>query len=110
MNVTLELIGAGLAGLGFLALFVGAVGLVRWPDIYTRLHAAHAAAIFGAPVALLGVALCAPTWAIALKVIALGALVTALAPTAIQIIGAAAHNAGETARVGPPPDSKRGTR
>jgi multisubunit Na+/H+ antiporter MnhG subunit len=64
----------------------------------------------GAPVALLGVALAAPTWAIALKIIALGALVTALAPTAIQIIGAAAHNAGEPARVGPPPDSKRGTR
>jgi multicomponent Na+:H+ antiporter subunit G len=108
MTGIMDLIGSGHAGHGFLALFGGAVGLVRWPDVYTRLHAAHAAAIVGAPVALLGVALAAPTWAIALKIIALGALVTALAPTAIQIIGAAAHNAGETARVGPPPDSGRG--
>lgn len=93
-------IGAVLAGAGFLALAVGAFGLLRWPDVFTRLHAAHAAVVVGAPVALLGVAIAAPSWTIAVKVVALGALIAALAPTAVQIIGATAHNSGETARIG----------
>jgi multicomponent Na+:H+ antiporter subunit G len=100
VNIDPSIVGAALAGCGFLALFVGALGLARWPDVYTRLHAAHAAAVLGAPLALLGVAIASPTFMIGLKVVGLGALIVALAPTAVQIIGAAAHNSGETARVG----------
>ncbi|MBU6372760.1 MAG: monovalent cation/H(+) antiporter subunit G [Alphaproteobacteria bacterium] len=100
MTIDAGLIGAVLTGAGFLALAIGAVGLVRWPDVFTRLHAAHAAVVVGAPVALLGVAIASPTWTIAVKVVALGAVIAALAPTAVQIIGATAHNSGETARVG----------
>jgi multicomponent Na+:H+ antiporter subunit G len=100
VSAHLPVVGAVLAGLGFLTMFVGAVGLVRWPDVYTRLHAAHAAAALGAPLALAGLALAAPTFMIAVKIVALGALIVALSPTAVQIIGAAAHNSGATARVG----------
>lgn len=100
MTIDTVLIGAVLAGAGFLALAVGAIGLVRWPDVFTRLHAVHAAVVVGAPVALLGVAIASPSWTIAVKVIVLGAVMSALAPTAVQIIGATAHNAGERARIG----------
>ena len=100
MTIDAAAIGAVLAGAGFLALFVGAVGLLRWPDVFTRLHAVHAAVIVGAPVTLVGVAIASPSWTIAVKVIALGAVIAALAPTAVQIIGATAHNAGDSARIG----------
>jgi len=92
--------GVALACLGCAVLGIGGLGLLRWSDVYSRLHAAHAAIVFGAPVALAGLAIASPTWGIALKALGLGALIVALAPTAIQLIGAAAHNAGETAHVG----------
>ncbi|MGQ0533146.1 MAG: monovalent cation/H(+) antiporter subunit G [Caulobacteraceae bacterium] len=91
----LRLVLSGLAvaaGLGLMA--GGALGLLRFPDLYTRLHAANAADIVGSVIVILGLAIVAPDAAIALRLLLLAALITALGPTLIHLVAQAAHAAG----------------
>lgn len=80
------------AGIAFLAF--GSVGIVRFPDVYTRLHAMGKSDTLGAMLSLLGLALIHGGGAEAVKV-GLVALFVALAnPTATHAIGRAAWTAG----------------
>jgi multicomponent Na+:H+ antiporter subunit G len=63
-----------LSGAAFTLL--GALGLVRMPDVYNRIQAGTKAVTLGALSLLLGVALLHPTWWSKLLVIALMILVT----------------------------------
>ena len=50
----LELIGGVFVGAGAFFILSGAVGLVRMPDFYTRLHPAGVKDSFGAPLVFIG--------------------------------------------------------
>lgn len=62
-----------LAGAGFF--FAGTVGLVRFPDVYSRLHALAKADNLGLGLVLLGLALQADSLALALKLLLIWPLV-----------------------------------
>jgi multicomponent Na+:H+ antiporter subunit G len=52
---------------GSLLSALAALGILRFPDIYTRLHAASKAGPLGAGLILLGVAFASGDWAIAIR-------------------------------------------
>ncbi|WP_223202163.1 monovalent cation/H(+) antiporter subunit G [Propioniciclava sp. MC1595] len=61
----LDLVGAVLLLLGSLFCLAAAVGVVRFPDVLTRLHAATKPQVFGLTLILTGVALTLRTWPVA---------------------------------------------
>ena len=78
---------------GALISLLGAIGLVRLPDSYSRMHAASKAGVLGAVLVLSGVA-AASNAEIALEVL-LGVLVLlASAPLAAHLLSRAAYRAG----------------
>lgn len=77
-----------LAG-GFFCL-VGALGLLRMPDIYTRMHAASVLETLGADLILLGLVLQAGFTLIAVKLLMIGLLIFFASPTASHALARAA--------------------
>ncbi len=88
-----------LAGLIFMA--GGTLGVLRFPDFYTRLHAANVSDALGGVTLILGLALSADDGAVGLKLVLLAALVMATSPTVAQMIANAAHAAGLAPLAGP---------
>jgi multicomponent Na+:H+ antiporter subunit G len=72
----------------------GAIGLLRFPDLYTRLHAASAADATGAVLFLVGLAIVAQDWGVALRLGLLAALLGAAGPALTHFVASAAHAAG----------------
>mgnify|MGYP006198128455 FL=1 len=78
---------------GALISLLGAIGVVRLPDSYSRMHAASKAGVLGAVLVLSGVAV-ASNAEVALEVL-LGVLVLlASAPLAAHVLSRAAYRAG----------------
>ncbi|HRP65764.1 MAG TPA: monovalent cation/H(+) antiporter subunit G [Thauera sp.] len=85
--------------LGSLIGLVGAIGVLRLPDSYTRMHAASKAGALGAALILGGVA-AASSGAFALAAMFALVIVLATAPLAAHAMGRAAHRSGLTPRTG----------
>lgn len=94
----LEFVRLGVSGLvvavGLVMIAGGALGLLRFPDLYTRLHAANVADVAGSVVVVLGLAIAAPDWGIAVRLLLLAALLMSLGPTLTHLVAQAAHAAG----------------
>jgi len=86
------------AGLFFTAGSV--LGLLRFPDFYTRLHASRVGQGLGAPLVLVGLAIASADGAVAVRLLLLAALVAAIGPTLTHLSANAAHAAGLTPIVG----------
>mgnify|MGYP001809864353 FL=1 len=86
---------------GLLVLLTAGLGLLRFPDFYTRAHATLAAETVGA--GLLLIALAASAWdsAITLRLALLGVAMAALAPARIHALGVGAHGGGLAPVIGP---------
>ena len=69
---------------------VGAIGLIRMPDFYTRVHAASVIETLGAGLVLLGLLLQAGWTLPAVKVLMLGLLIFFASPTATHALARAA--------------------
>lgn len=54
MSAALDIVGAVLLGLGSVALLVGALGLLRFPDLFSRMHAAGVTDSLGGGSILIG--------------------------------------------------------
>jgi multicomponent Na+:H+ antiporter subunit G len=80
--------------LGLVLMAGGALGLLRFPDLYTRLHAASVSDVIGSVTVILGLAIAAPDGSIAVRLLLLAALIVALGPTLTHLVGQAAHAAG----------------
>jgi multicomponent Na+:H+ antiporter subunit G len=79
---------------GSLLSAVAALGILRFPDVYTRLHAASKAGPLGAGLILLGVAFAAGDWAIAVRCV-LGFLFLILtSPVSAHLLARAALRSG----------------
>ena len=76
------------AGAAFCA--IGALGLVRMPDFYTRMHGAGITDTAGAGLMLLGMILQAGLTLIAVKLLMIGLLLLFTSPTATHALAKAA--------------------
>ena len=88
---------------------VGAVGLLRMPDFYTRMHAASVIDTLGAGFILLGLVLQAGFTLVAVKLLMVGLLIFFASPTATHALARAAMVRGLKPLLGRPteePSSK----
>jgi len=74
---------------GGLFCVIGAVGLLRMPDFYTRMHAASVIETLGAGLILLGLILQAGATLVAVKLLMLGLLILFVSPTATHALARA---------------------
>ena len=97
MHVFTELrpfMGGAFCLLGGLLAVVGSIGVLRFPDFYTRLHAASVTDTGAVLAFLLGMALLAPSVLILIKLLAVGFFLFLTGPTSSHAIANAAHTAG----------------
>jgi multicomponent Na+:H+ antiporter subunit G len=87
-------LGVLLIAVGLVCMAGGTIGLLRFPDFYTRLHAVRVSDGLGTAIVLLGLAVVSGDTAIAVRLVLLAALVAALAPTFSHLLAHAAHAAG----------------
>ena len=77
-------------GAGGLACIVGALGLLRMPDLFTRMHAASLVDTVGAGFVLLGLALQAGLTLVTVKLAIIALLIFFTSPTATHALARAA--------------------
>lgn len=73
---------------------IGALGLLRMPEFYTRLHAASVTDTLGAGLVLLGLILQAGLTLVAVKLVMIGLLLFFTGPVAAHALAKAALNRG----------------
>lgn len=98
VSAVLDLVRTALSGvvvaIGLMLMAGGALGLLRFPDVYTRLHAANVADAVGPVIIVLGLVIAAPDWNVAFRLILLAVLIASAGPTLTHLIAQAAHAAG----------------
>lgn len=94
LNDVRPVIGAALCLLGATLAVIGTVGVLRFPDFYTRLHATSVTDTSSATALLLGMALMAPSWIVVAKLAAIWLFIFLTSPTATHAVANAAHVAG----------------
>tara|TARA_Y100000766_G_scaffold279880_1_gene288828 strand:+ start:402 stop:734 length:333 start_codon:yes stop_codon:yes gene_type:complete len=80
--------------IGGFFLITGGVGLIRFPDFYTRIHAAGVTDTLGAALLLLGMVLQSGDVLTAIKLIMIGFFIFLTTPTATYAIANAAFTGG----------------
>ena len=91
---------------GGLFCVVGAVGMVRMPDVYTRMHAASVIETLGVGLILLGLLLQAGFTLVAVKLLIIGLLIFFASPTATHALARAALVRGLEPLLAPPEDAR----
>lgn len=89
-----EALAIALCGVGAFFFLVGTVGMLRFPDFYSRTHAATKCDTVGAGSVLIALALLRAPEPDALKLVLLGALVLLSSPTAAHALARAAYRTG----------------
>lgn len=90
--MSLSLTGAFVSLAGSLFLFLGALGLVRMPDVYNRMQAGTKTTTLGSMLFLAGIAIAQPTWASRIVLLVLFLLFTN--PLSSHALARAAHHSG----------------
>ncbi|MEO1015266.1 MAG: monovalent cation/H(+) antiporter subunit G [Pseudomonadota bacterium] len=83
-----------LFGLGAIAIVTGAIGIVRFPDFYTRLHAAGVTDTAGAELIVFGMMLQAPSWLVFAKLAFISFFLFMTSPVATHAVAHAAWVGG----------------
>ena len=96
----LDLLAAALIGLGAVFFVAGSVGLLRFPDIYCRLHALTKADGLGLALIALGVALMAAEAAQILRIALIWFFVAAASATSGHLIARFARRVDRTEAAG----------
>ncbi len=79
---------------GTIAFLISAVGLIRMPDIYTRMHVGTKSTTMGIILVILGAICIEPSWALKLILLAIFILLTN--PLSSSVIARASHKDGAT--------------
>ena len=87
----IELISEGLLWLAGIITLIGALGMLRFPDFYTRCHAATMVSIGGFSLALAGIALYAPLSTGFFKLLLILAVNLVTNPTATHALADSAY-------------------
>jgi multicomponent Na+:H+ antiporter subunit G len=91
---TTDLVGSGCLLIGVAFFLAGSVGVIRFPDIYTRLHAVTKADNLGLGFVLLGVAVHAGNWVVAGKLLVTWLLVLLAGTTGCHLVARHARRSG----------------
>ncbi len=94
MAETLHMIGGGLAIAGAILTLLGAIGVLRFPDVYTRIHAASITDTGGASLMLLGLGLISGLSLVTLKLVVIWAFIMLASPVAAHALANAAYTSG----------------
>ena len=94
----LDVLSALLLLTGVLLAVVAGLGLVRLPDLFSRMHAATKPATLGLALVLLGAALRVEDGSEVAKLLLVGAFAFLTAPVAAHMIGRAAYRVGDGAQ------------
>lgn len=87
-------LGAILCLVGGIATVIAAVGVLRFPDFYTRMHAASVTDSLGALTLLVGMAFLAPSFPVVVKLVLIGLFLVLTGPTSTHAMANAAYTAG----------------
>jgi multicomponent Na+:H+ antiporter subunit G len=94
MSLFIDILSWASLGAGGVFCIVGAVGMLRMPDFYTRMHAASVVDTLGAGFILFGLLLQAGFTLVAVKLLMIGALLLFASPTAGHALARAAYERG----------------
>ena len=94
IELILNLISAGLLAAGSIFVLIGAFGLIRLPDFYTRLHAAGITDTLGAELILLGLMFQAGLSLVTVKLVLISLFIFFTSPTATHAVANAARVMG----------------
>ena len=94
----LDIIAAVAVVVGAALIALGAIGLVRFPDVFTRMHSATKAATVGVIAVTLGASLEASGWSAALILILVVVLLFLSGPLGMSLLARAAYHDPETPR------------
>ena len=90
----IEVLSDVLLAVGALAVLSGGVGLLRFPDFYTRIHSAGITDSAGAGLILLGLLLRVDAWGTAIRLLIILLFLALTSPTATHILAHAALRDG----------------
>jgi len=90
--------GSAIVLLGSVFMVIGALGVVRMPDVFTRLHAASVSDTFGVGLILVGLILVGGLSLVSVKLAFLLAFLFLTGPVATHAVARAALDAGVKAR------------
>lgn len=89
-----EYLSAALLIIGGLFFLAGTLGLLRFPDVYTRLHALTKADNVGLGLIVAGLALQAASWTIAIKLVFIWLLVLLAGASVAHLVASSALRKG----------------
>ena len=98
--VVKPVLGAALLLLGGILGIIGAIGILRFPDVYTRVHAASIIDTGAMTVAIFGMVLLAPSLTIVVKLAAIWLFLFITGPTSSHALVNAAYKAGIQPMIG----------
>lgn len=95
MKLLMELVVCFLLWSGMFFLFVGTLGLIRLPDIYTRMHATSKCDTLGTGLILLALMTQVGGYNEVVKLVMIGAFIWTINPLVTHAIGSTAYIRGE---------------
>lgn len=98
---TIIFFSAALVATGALFFAAGTVGMLRFPDVYTRLHALTKADNLGIGFVVLGLVLVVPHWTDAVKLVLAWGFILTAGTTAAHLVARAARREGVKAHEEP---------
>lgn len=90
----IEWLAATLLLIGAIWMLIAALGVLRMPDLLTRMHATTKSGVFGAGLMLLGVAFFYLDASVTARVLAIVGFITLTSPVAAHAIGRAGYHTG----------------
>ena len=94
VDIALAAASGGMIAAGVFFVLAGAVGVIRLPDFYTRMHAAGMTDTLGAELIIFGLVLQAGFSQTSLKLLIIAFLLFLTSPTATHAVANAANHAG----------------
>ena len=94
MDSVSEIVAGVMILIGSFFVFVAAVGILRMPDVYVRMHAATKAGTLGSGLLLLAVAVQAQELDVVLRAVAAVLFLIATTPVAAHLLGRASYISG----------------
>ena len=91
IDIIINSASAILMGAGSIFILIGALGLVRLPDFYTRMHAAGVTDTLGAELLLLGMMLQAGLSLVTLKLVLISLFIFFTSPTSTHAVDVVPH-------------------
>lgn len=94
MNILVDIVSWLCLGAGGIFCVIGTIGLIRMPEVYTRMHAASVVDTLGAGLILAGLILQAGFTLVTAKLLMIGLLLLFTSPTATHALAKAAFARG----------------